>query len=749
MRRKVGNSSIHLALEKEDFQMLHYFLKKIIHNIDIPTLESKVYFFGLFDTKSHERLINTLFKPEEARLQKENESSSEDYEKYSRQRFRDDEYKTTKGILIKCEEIEDDADLFCRSVSDGDLKLKSFLLEENDRISKNFQIEKHPKFSKIQKTFKLFGISEKYIELILFQYLRESLENFDSFLTNSMPSPMEITAICRSVGISKADLNHLGNDNSKLYKYDIFSYHSRSHKNMEILDSFWNFLMDDNQKVFGMKLVKSVEGDSQPLDSFFIPTSDKNRILSLLKGPQSTKILLYGAPGSGKTEFAKSIAQQTKTNLQKIDSFDSDKKGERRAALVAGESFASENQSILLFDEADDLLNEGGGGRFSFFGFSDPVPEKKIWMNEFLDQTKGKIIFITNEVDSIHESVLRRFDYSLEFFPADQKQRFYYWNRILDLENASQYVTKNQVEVLAQVYPAGVGGISLAVKTSIHICKANPDENFLSVVNDVMTKHTNLTRGRIQKPLLASTPYDSSLINIDSDKEALECLIDDFKRRLENPAELNLGSLCLLFHGMPGTGKTEYARYLAKHFEMELIQKRCSDLQSKWVGETEKNIANAFQEAESKNAIFFLDEADSFFRSRELAERSWESTKTNEFLTWMETFRGIFIASTNFLRDFDSAALRRFAWKGEFRPLKREDKARLLEMYFPVSFAKASFLEREEVKEIQNLTLGDFRAVWNQFRFKTWEQVSLSEILTSLRKETSYKTLNDSKIVGF
>lgn len=66
-----------------------------------------------------------------------------------------------------------------------------------------------------------------------------------------------------------------------------------------------------------------------------------------------------------------------------------------------------------------------------------------------------------------------------------------------------------------------------------------------------------------------------------------------------------------------------------------------------FVGESEKNIAKAFEEAKKQKKILLFDEVDSFFRERSYSSQSWEITQVNEFLTQMEKFEGIVICTTN------------------------------------------------------------------------------------------------------
>ena len=72
----------------------------------------------------------------------------------------------------------------------------------------------------------------------------------------------------------------------------------------------------------------------------------------------------------------------------------------------------------------------------------------------------------------------------------------------------------------------------------------------------------------------------------------------------------------------------------------------------------------------TEEAVLLLDEADSFLRSRRLAERNYEVSEVNEMLQGMERFGGVFICTTNLFDELDEAALRRFTFKIRFKPLE-------------------------------------------------------------------------------
>ena len=232
---------------------------------------------------------------------------------------------------------------------------------------------------------------------------------------------------------------------------------------------------------------------------------------------------------------------------------------------------------------------------------------------------------------------------------------------------------------------------------------------------------------RAQKPPIA-TGYDLSLLNADRD---LLQLSSGLKR-------LQVASLC--FYGPPGTGKSELGRFLADEVGKPLLLKRASDIVSKWVGETEKQIANMFDEARESDAVLLLDEADSYLRDRRGANNPWEVTQVNELLTQMEAFDGIFICTTNLMENLDQASLRRFAFKIKLDYLTPPQRGRM----FVQEYVRIGGSESEaqacsnRVMQLERLTPGDFANVARQLRFHS-TQPSASDFLELLAQETRQK----------
>ena len=118
----------------------------------------------------------------------------------------------------------------------------------------------------------------------------------------------------------------------------------------------------------------------------------------------------------------------------------------------------------------------------------------------------------------------------------------------------------------------------------------------------------------------------------------------------------------VLMYGPPGTGKTMAAQVMANELGMELYRVDLSQVTSKYIGETEKNLESVFREAEHSNVILFFDEADSLFGKRTEVKDSndkYANQETSYILQRIESYEGMIILATNLVKNFDSAFMRR------------------------------------------------------------------------------------------
>jgi ATP-dependent 26S proteasome regulatory subunit len=127
--------------------------------------------------------------------------------------------------------------------------------------------------------------------------------------------------------------------------------------------------------------------------------------------------------------------------------------------------------------------------------------------------------------------------------------------------------------------------------------------------------------------------------------------------------------LCALFYGSPGTGKTMAVQVMANELGLDLYRIDLSQLVSKYIGETEKNISDLFRRAKNINALLFFDEADSLFAKRSEvkdAHDRYANADTAHLLQKLEEYEGISILATNYVNNIDDAFKRRIKYMINF-----------------------------------------------------------------------------------
>lgn len=457
--------------------------------------------------------------------------------------------------------------------------------------------------------------------------------------------------------------------------------------------------------------------------------------LSCLSESKGVNVLVHGVPGAGKTQFVRALAWAIGAQLMEIpceapNGLPRTGRDRLESLRFAQSLLLKGGRHLLLFDEVEDVFH-GTRGRGRFGGNTSGI---KGYVNRILESNGVPVIWVTNCIEQIEPAYLRRFDYILKMeVPPTSVRR-----RALARELANATIREDFRERLA-VH----SGITVAtLRRAVHVATRAAD---VDVSLDVEASILQALAGSLQAQ--GSPPLDRQVATPTSQGYHMEWLNSniDLRSLTDGIVRERSGRICLW--GPPGTGKSEFARHLAKLLEVPCHVQKASDVLSQYVGGTEKNIASMFERASEERAVLVLDEADSFLRSRRSAQRSWEVTQVNEMLTAMESFDGIFVATTNLMDDVDEAALRRFDVAVRLDCLT-PTQAQLLFM------GLAQMLDIETTPEEEQraaglgfLTPGDFVAVRRGARL--CRPRTAAELIARLAERSAAKATGRSGPLGF
>ena len=430
-------------------------------------------------------------------------------------------------------------------------------------------------------------------------------------------------------------------------------------KDLRLMPGMASLLLQEheNEDALFAPLFHPLAATALNLDDFPHLKEHSERLMAILEGAwreqePGVHILLHGAPGTGKTEYALALANALNAAMVEVRSQDAEQnpiEGDDRfrAYALSQQALGRQPRSLILFDEVEDVFVT------SLLPWAPRVGAHKGWTNRLLERAKVPTIWLSNSIEGIDPAYRRRMIYELEFTAPPKAVR--------------QRIIAQQVQDLAI-----------------------PEEHIAR-----WAKESNLTPGSVQQAARAMRLMGTAASSVPS--QALEMLLEqrghEFSRRpslefdidlLECDQDLptvlqqlrDLPDARLLLHGPSGTGKTAFAKHVAEVLGKEMHQFLASDILGRYVGETEQNIAAAFRRA--RGGVLFLDEADSFLPTREFATHPWEISAVNEILQQMDSFRGTLIMATNLVRTLDSAVFRRFDWILAFAIPSRQRQERIL-----------------------------------------------------------------------
>ncbi len=464
---------------------------------------------------------------------------------------------------------------------------------------------------------------------------------------------------------------------------------------------------------------------------FYYLKKNRNYIFDLLKGSLKQKatgvnVLIYGAPGTGKTELCKVIAKRLGLRLysagENINGNEPDRSERLSLIRMTQRLLSRQKKVIVLFDEMEDIFSSPSAGLFALLGedHSGQTDGSKVYLNQLLETNPVPTFWTSNSVKGVDPSFLRRMTYILKLEAPPLENRIRIWYKHLQKNKIK--LNPELVNVLAE-NPGITPGITSSVARSIRLAERSSSE-----VEHIIRGYVSAMGIKFNSGKKNESDFNLQLVSVNLSERMLhQVVLSDVQNQ------------SFFLYGPPGTGKSAFARYVAYLMRIPVIEKRPSDLLSRYVGETEKSIRQAFEEAHKNKAMLIIDEADSILANRSGLSQQWERNMVSEILICIDSYDIPFCCTTNLIDFVDDASLRRFDHKIEFTYLTPGQVNLAFEHYFNLK-------PPQELLQLKSLTPGDFSVV--KRRCEILGVDNTKEIAELLKQECQYKK-NQSKPIGF
>lgn len=619
------------------------------------------------------------------------------------------------------------------------LQIKEFLKEE--KVSDN-QLEIHLR-RKIESLNEYFHFTNEEVEILIFIYYLNTFQIVQEIFEELLEFYDLIKVLSLLTRVNEKAVKDILNRNSKLQFFQIlYLENSTIQMNEEIYDylnelSGYNFL----ERFFSILDPSKEEILDLKLFSF---QKEKIEILKeLLSCDGTVNILFYGKTGAGKTSLAKSLIHSlgkkiiyvTNEFLKDRSYFEIDPTN-RIMSLILANQYAKQNNGVVIMDEADEFLNSHFSLQMYYFLSNKSTSIKKNWLNHFLEQHGGKIVWISNYIELMDESVKRRFQYSLQFtsFNGEVREKIieillkkYDLNQIIKVKDLQEYW-------LDSIIPIGILENSLKQVGNISKKKKLQKNKLLQYTKELIESSFRLVNNANYKSKKSKVPYfyKEKYINCTLGTETIKERIRKFLHSNKNKKK----NLNILFYGPTGTGKTEFAKYLVEFFQLRLIEIQPSDVNHPLFGVSEKLIREYFYAASTSNSLLLVNEIELFLGN---PSNNLIHTIKMEFMQNLENFKGIFIGTTNFVDKMGRSALRRFHLKIEFFPIRKSDLEEIFLEFFKdqLPHTQLTLEQKKQLKSIDNLSFGDFYSVKRQIEHEG--EIFFEEILRLLKEEVNYR----------
>lgn len=281
-------------------------------------------------------------------------------------------------------------------------------------------------------------------------------------------------------------------------------------------------------------------------------------------------------------------------------------------------------------------------------------------------------------------------------------QRRYYWQRYLAAVDLS--LSESELDAIADRFRLTSTQIADAVTTAVQRAEFNYQDLTLSDLFVTARSQSGQNLGILARKIEPKYTWNDIVLRPDQLTQLQE-LCNQTKYRHVVYGEwgfgqkLSLGKgLNVLFSGLPGTGKTMAAEVIAHDLQLDLYKIDLSQIVSKYIGETEKNLDRIFTAAANSNAILLFDEADTLFGKRsevQDAHDRYANIEIGYLLQKMEEYEGIAILTTNLRSSIDDAFVRRLRFIIDFPLPNLQERFQIWQQVWPSVLPKSQELDFE------------------------------------------------------
>ena len=633
---------------------------------------------------------------------------------------------------------EQNLELLKNTSGDGHIETVGLLVQELPKIS-NGILEKNLKW--LQKKLDL---SHHEVQLMTWVYLVHKNEAFQALLLEfpALSFQQLIRLISKIVGTSESKIKQMLSYEAKLVQLGILKANlyenAPVHARLSLLDSLFENLSEEdlNYGHFSADFTRASFADLTINDfPHLLDDIDDLQVFIQQVCKSQTKginILIYGPEASGKTQFIKALADRLDLALYEM-SFSAAKKTPMETLL----STISRAQHLLEGDKknlllVDDLQNQFENDSSDFMDSGSSASLKHL-VNTSIGKNQLPTIWVTNRLDIFSYRDLSRFSYCLELKKPTRAMR----QDFLRKKMGNSRISESWIVKTAMKENVPFETLEKIANFTKLVCSSKENQSAEVVFDKALAKANKFLKSADSAASTYSAEqYNQDFINADVD---LAYVTDALKGHSE-------ARICL--SGPPGCGKTGYAHHLAYLLDKPVITKKGSDILGRYLGDTEQNLAGAFQEAKSRDALLLIDEVDGLLSNRQDAQRNWEVSIVNELLTQIDTFKGLLVVTTNLFEKLDPAAMRRFDLKVKFDYLNKKQIEQFWDMYIEQHGLKNDDQIRQDAMCMKELTPGDFANIERQSKFMLLKDAN--DLLSRLKKEVSFKReQGEGKAIGF